>query len=65
MNETSDGKNKTSILYIPTSSAATKKKKNSTKQYGRQEIGKKRASKLKGHGLDNKGNVKIIFMRQI
>ena len=27
MNETSDGKNKTSILYIPTSSAATKKKK--------------------------------------
>ena len=64
MNETSDGKNKTSILYIPTSSGATKKK-NSTKQYGRQEIGKERASKLKGHGLDNKGNVKIIFMRQI
>ena len=27
MNETSDGKNKTSILYIPTNSAATKKKK--------------------------------------
>ena len=27
MNETSDGKNKTSILYIPTSSGATKKKK--------------------------------------